>query len=404
MSTSQRSLSDLTKNRKAPEELLASLRNTDSPTAQADVASRLSGAAKSYGLSLRDYLRLAVDPRKSKMASDYEGLNGYEASLKYLDLPVRDDFDNGITLDLASDTFEFFPGTRVLFPEVIDDLVRWKYRQDQFERTENIVASSRTITGAQMIMAVVNDTEDDYTIMRPVAEMSNIKVHSIRTSQQIVSMWKIGGGYKTSYEFTRRARLDLLTPYANRINRELERSKVALATSTLINGDGVNPAATVVNQSSFDTSVNIASTAGKLNYQSLLAWLVSRAKLGVPVDTVVGNWDAYIQWLLMFAVPLANGGFPDVTAADNMARAGFRMGGVPIMDGTVNFAISSTAPESQLIGITKGETLEELIEAGSLISEADRTPLNQTITYIKSEVSGYRLAYSDTRQVYNYAA
>jgi hypothetical protein len=399
-----RSLVELSKARKSPEEMLAGLKNTDEPSKAIDAATKLTNGARAYGMEMRDYLRLAIDPTKSNMAADYAGLNGYEAALKYLDLPVRDDFDNGVTLDLASDTFEFLPGTRVLFPEVIDDLVRWKYRQDQFERTENIVVGSRTIAGAQMIMAVVNDSQNDYTIMRPVAEMANIKVHSIVTSQQIVQMYKIGGGYKTSYEFSRRARLDLLTPYANRINRELNRSKVALATSILINGDGINPAAPVVNQSSFDAGVNIASTATKLNYQSLLAWLVSRAKAGTPVDTVVGNWDAYVQWLLMFAVPLANGGYPDVTAADNMARAGFQVAGVPIMDGTVNFAISSTSPESQLIGITKGETIEELIEAGSLISEAERAPLNQTITYLKSEVSGYRLTYGDTRSIYNFAA
>jgi hypothetical protein len=399
-----RSLAELAKARKSPEELLGGLTNVDSPTAAQDAAKRLVMNAKAFGVEMRDYLRLVIDPTKSNQAADYDGLNGYEAALKYLNLPVKDDFDNGITLDLASDTFEFLPGTRVLFPEVIDDLVRWKYRQDQFERTENIVAGSRTIAGAEMIMAVVNDTQDDYTIMRPVAELSNIKVHSIQTSQQTVRMFKLGGGYKTSYEFSRRARLDLLTPYANRLNRELDRSKVALATSILINGDGVNAAAPVVNQSSFDASVNQASTANKINYQSLLAWFVARAKAGTPVDTVVGNWDAYIQWLLMFAVPIANAGFPDSTAAENMARAGFKAQGVPLMDGTVNFAISSTAPENQIIGITKGETIEELIEAGSLISEAERAPLNQSITYLKTETSGYRLAYSDTRSIYNYAA
>lgn len=403
MSMPFRSLTELSRNRKSPEELLSGLRK-ENPMESESAAKMLLSVARSHGIEMRNYLRLAIDPSKSNMAAEYEGLNGYEAALKYLDLPVKDDFDAGITLDLASDTFEFLPGTRVLFPEVIDDLVRWKYRQDQFERTENIVSGSRTISGAQMIMAVVADSQDDYTVMRPVAELANIKVHSIVTSQQTVNMQKIGGGYRTSYEFSRRARLDLLTPYAMRINRELDRSKVALATSVLINGDGVNAAATVVAQSSFDAKVNVASTALKVNYQSLLAWLVSRAQIGVPVDTVVGNWDTYIQWLLMFAVPISNGGRPDVTAAENMARAGFRMQGVPIMDGNVNFAISSTAPESQLIGITKAETLEELIEAGSLISEADRAVNNQSITYIKTENSGYRLAYADTRQIYNYAA
>jgi len=404
MSMNYRSLAELAKKRVSPEALLSGLKNTDSPTAANDAGKKLVMGAKAYGVEMRDYLRLAIDPGLAAKPADYENLNGYESALKYLDLPVRDDFDNGITLDLASDTFEFLPGTRVLFPEVIDDLVRWKYRQDQFEQTANIVCGSRTINGAQMIMAVVNDTQDNYTGMRPVAELSNIKVSSISTSQQTVSMYKLGGGYKTSYEFSRRARLDLLTPYANRLNRELDRSKVALATSILINGDGVNAAAGVVAQSSFDASVNQASTVNKINYQSLLAWFVSRAKLGTPVDTVVGNWDAYIQWLLMFAVPLSGISNANVTAGDNLARSGFKMGAVPIMDGTVNFAISSTAPEGQLIGLTKGETLEELIEAGSLISEAERAPLNQSITYIKTETSGYRLCYADTRSIYNYAA
>jgi hypothetical protein len=403
MSVILRSLAELAKDRKSPEQLLGGLKN-ESVTAQHDAVAKLVGAARAYGLEMRDFLRLAIDPRKSNTPDEYEGLDGYEAALQYLGLPVRDDFDNGITLDLASDTFEFYPGTRVLFPEVIDDLVRWKYRQDQIERTEAIVATSRTIAGVEMISAVVNDSADDYTVVRPLAELATIKTHTIKTTQHSVKMYKIGGGYKTSYEFSRRARLDLLTPYANRINRELERSKVAAAVDVLINGDGVNAAAPVVTQSSFDPKVNLASTANRINYQALLAWFIARAQAGTPVDTVIGNWDSYIQWLLMFAVPTTNGGHPDITAAENMARAGFRTGGVPILDGTVNFALASTAPNRQLIGITKGETLEELVEAGSLIQEAERSVLNQSITYIKTENSGYRLAFSDTRSVLDYAA
>lgn len=401
---SERHLTELTKNRVSPEALLSRLQARDSATETNDAVAKLIGTARSYGLQMRDYLRMAIDPTKSEKRADYDGLNGYEAGLKFLGLPVREDLDEGVTLELASDTFEYYPGTRVLFPEVVDDVVRWKYRQDQFEKLDNIVATSRTVAGVQMIMAVVNDSQDDYTIIRPVAEMSNIRVHSIRTSQSMVGMFKMGGGYKTSYEFARRARIDILTPYVNRINRELERSKVAGATQVLINGDGVNPAAGVVAQSSFDTQVNQASTVNKVNYQSMLAWLVSRAKAGVPVDTIVGNWDAYIQWLLMFAVPLSGSSPNNVTAAENMARAGFRLGGIPILDGSVNFAISSAVPAGQMIGISKGETLEQLIEAGSQITEEDRVPTNQTITYIKTEVSGFRLAFSDTRQIYNFAA
>ena len=388
--------------RVAPEALLAGIKN-DSRSASAEAGQNLLSNAAEYGLELRDYLRLAIDPRKSERRGEFGDLNGYEAALLYLGLPFKDDFDSGVTLDLASDTFQTFPGTRAMFPEVIDDLVQWKYRQDQFEVVAPMVAQTRTIAGNELLTTIVNDTQDDYTLMRPIAELATIPVWSIRTTQQSVKMWKIGGGYKTSYEFSRRARLDILTPYANRINRELERSKVAVGTSVLVNGDGVVGAAPVVTQSSFNSTAIGTATNNVLSYKHLLAWLVARAQAGTPVDTVVGNWDAYIQWLLLFAVPLANGG-GDMTAAANMARAGFQVGGVPILQGQVNFAISSTATANQLLGYSKSDTMEQLQEAGSLISEAERAVMNQSVTYTKSEVSGFRLVFPDTRSILNFGA
>ncbi len=398
-------LSHLAANRKSPEELLAGLKQTDNPHASVQAGQKLVSLAKEYGVEMRDFLRLAVDPGKSNEAANYAGLNGYEASLKYLGLPIADDFDTGITLDLASDTFEYSPGTRALFPEVVDDMVRWKYRQTNFENTASLVASSRTIAGVEMISTVVNDSADDYKVMRRVAELAPMPISSIRTSDNKVKMYKIGGGYRTSYEFSRRARLDLLTPYAARMNRELEMSKVGEATSVLINGDGVHPAAGVVTQSSFNGRNGVTNaTNGRLSYEHLLQWLVARAKSGAPVDTVVGGWDAYVDWLFLFARPIQGSSRTDLTAAENLARSGFRVGGVPLLDGTVNFALSSTAADKQLLGMAKDETLEELIEAGSLISESERSITTQSVTYTKSEVSGYRLVFGDTREVFDYAS
>lgn len=386
--------------RVSPEALLAGIRN-DSESASREAGQKLISTAKNYGVELRDYLRLAIDPRLSEEKSRYEGLNGYEASLMYLGLPVNDDFDSGVTLDLASDTFQTYPGTRAMFPPVIDDMVQWKYRQDQFEQVAPMVASTRTISGVEMITTVVDDAQGDYRAVQVVPELSNIPVRSIRTTEKSVKIWKIGGGYKTSYEFTRRARLDLLTPYANRINRELEMSKVGVATDILINGDGVAPAAGVVNQSSFNGSANGTATNGLISFKHLLNWFMDRAKAGTPVDTVVGNWDAYLLWLQMFALPSAESG---PTAAQRMAASGFVIGGVPLLSGNVQFVISSTAPANQLIGYSRGDTLEQLIEAGSLISESERSVLNQSVTYVKTETSGFRIVFPDTRAVYNYGA
>ncbi|KQS75028.1 hypothetical protein ASG32_07995 [Methylobacterium sp. Leaf361] len=395
-------LTQLTANRKAPEGLLAALAVRDNKRASADAGLQLVNEARSYGLEMRDFLRLAVDPMAAEKPELYEGLNGYEAALKFLNLPVGNDYDSGVVLDLASDTFEYSPGTRALFPEVVDDVVRFASRQVDYENLESLIASTRTINGVEMISTVVNDENpEDYKVFGPVSEFGRFRIGSIKTSETRVKMWKIGGGYRTSYEFQRRSRLDLLTPYANRMQRELNLSKVGLATDLLINGDTVNVPANVVPQSSFD-NLHGAGVAekGRIAYKNLLQWFVARAKAGVPIDTVVGNWDAYLDWLFLFALPTANA--TTRTDAENLAATGFRIGGVPILNGQINFVLSTTMPAGQLLGFRKGETLEQLIEAGSLISESERAVQTQSITYVKSEVSGFRLVFGDTREIYDY--
>jgi len=390
--------------KRRPVDTLAALKS-DSAGASRDAAGKLIAEAKEYGLDLRDFLTLAIDVRGSADAAKYhdsEGLlTGYEASLAYLGLPVRQDLENGIVLDLASDTFQTYAGTRALFPEVIDDIVRWKYRQDQFETTEAIVGQSRTVPGIEMISTVVDDAAADYQGISAVSELGRVRIKTIRTTENSVKFYKHGGGYQTSYEFSRRARLDMLTPYVNRMNRERAMSKVWAATNILINGDGVHSAAGSVNQSTYNTVAGVTATNTKINYKCLLAWLVARAKAGTPVDTVIGDWDAYIQWLFMFAIPTSD---KVRTDAEDMAASGFRIGGVPLINGVVNFAVSSACPQYKLIGLSKGDTLEELIESGSLIEESERSIQNQAITYVKTENAGYRLAFGDTRSIYDFNA
>jgi len=380
-------------------EALAALRS-DNKAESLHAAQNLIGEAKDFGLNLRDFLTLAIDVPKSEHADrfrDGDGfLDGYEATLAYLNLPVRDDFARGIVLDAAVDTFQTYPGTRALFPEVIDDMLRWKYRQDQLETTQGIVSQSRTVSGVEMISTVVDDAEEDYQVHRAVGELARIPVKTIRTGQTAVSFYKHGGGIRYSYEFARRARIDMLTPYQNRMMREVERSKVWAATSILINGDGVNPAAPVVKQSSFESS----ATSGKINRRALVKWLISRAKAGTPVDTVVGNWDAYIEWLELFAV----NGQGIRSDADDAAAQGFQFGGVPILQGRVNFVLSSAAADGTLIGFSRGDTIEELIEAGSDIEESERAISNQSVTVVKTVNAGYKLNFSDTRSIFDFSA
>lgn len=381
---------------------LAALR-VDNPHESAQAGLRLIAEAKDFGLNMRDFLDLSINVHESENANQFrdgEGnyLSGYEAALATLNLPVQEDFSRGIVLEAASDTFQTFPGARAVFPEVVDDLVKWKYRQEQLENTKALVSQTRTINGVEMITTIIDDKEADYQVVSAVAELGRVPVKTIRTGETAVRIYKHGGGIRMSYEFQRRARLDLLTPFQVRMARETERSKVWSATNVLINGDGVNPAAPVVNQSSFDGN---ATVDNKIHYKGLLGWLLARAKAGTPVDTVAGNWDSYLEWLLMFALPTTAN---NTTDAQLLARTGFQIGGVPILTGTVNFVLSSGVPDGRLIGFSKGDTLEELVEAGSNIEESERAIQNQSITFVKTENSGYKLAFPDTRSIYNWKA
>lgn len=397
MATQTRPFSDM-KDLPDVKALAASLKQEGS--AGKDAGLKLAHEAASFGMDVREYVILAGHKQTEK---GKDGLNAYEKLLLELNLPVRNDYAHGVYLQAASETFQTFPGTRALFPQVIDEVLRWAVRQDQFESTAPMISNSRTIAGAEMLSTVVDDDSTERDTFS-VAEGGRIPIRTIRTHEQTVRMYKHGSGIRTTYEFNRRASLDILTPYAARIIRQLELSKVKAATAILINGDGVNSAAPVVTQSSLDPTSPSTITAGQIHWPSFLAWLVARAQAGTPVDTVLMNWDALLQWMLMFGTQGANAG---ATVSESLKNVGVSVTQMPAALGAVlkvQPVLSSSMTAGRLLGYTRGDTLEELVEAGSNIQETERAIQNQTITVVKTENTGYRLVYGDTRSIYNYTA
>lgn len=364
----------------------------------------LARDAASFGLGVKDYLKLAV----GKEADKVNGLNGYELALYKLNLPVRNDFENGVYLQAASETFQTHPGTRALFPEVIDDVLRFATRQDQIEQVGPLLANSRTVAGVELLSTVIDDDSDERDSFS-VAEMGRIPIRTIKTSEKSVKFYKHGSAIRTSYEFSRRASLDLLVPHANRVARELERSKLTVATGVLINGDGAYDAAPSVNQSSYNAATGFTATSGKINWPHFMYWLIQRAKAGVPIDTVVMNWDGWFQWLLMFSEELqgVDNKSYGARAVENLAAAGVAMDKMPAAVSLVmniTPVLSSAMPANKLLGFSKGDTLEELVEAGSNIQETERAILSQTMTMVRTENTGYRLVYGDTRSIFVFNA
>lgn len=387
--------------RDAPAVILKDFKAEDASVSRM-AADRLIRDAKDSGLCMQDYLKLAVDPSKAEDVARYQQgggkvLNGFEATLLYLGLPFRDNLEHGVFLQAASDTFQKYPGTRAMFPEVIDQMLRWKNRQDQVEQLAPLIAQSRTISGTELISTVVEDDSAERSTAT-IAEFGKIPVRTIRTSQSSVGIFKHGSGVRTSYEFERRASLDIMTPFAARVGRELELSKVRAAVATLINGDGVNAAAPVESIVTFG-GVKASTKAVSEQYKAIATWLAKKAAAGTPIDTVIGNIDMYLELLFMFMPTLA-GNRSEMQAMVAAGAPGLNVN-IPLLGGTATFALASSMPANKLMGINKGETLEELVEAGSSISENERSIQTQAITYVRSENSGFKLAYADTRHILN---
>lgn len=277
---------------KQPAEIALKALKSENAAESTQAGLNLIGDARDLGLGVEDYLRLSIDTSKGDFkSSGVDGLDGYSTALAYLNLPLRDNFAQGVILQAAADTFQTFPGVRALFPAVLDNIVQWKYRQDQLEQVDPLISQSRTIAGIELITTVVQDTASSYQQFGMVDEGQRVAIRSIRATENSVKIYKFGGGYATTYEFNRRAALDIMTPYALRMAREIEIAQVKSATAMLLNGDGVQGTPVPYSAATLGASIGTSTTPGKMNWDVFLNWLIQRAKAGVPIDTVVGNYD-----------------------------------------------------------------------------------------------------------------
>lgn len=393
MTINIKSLDQLTKRPVA--EVIAGLDSGEDSVSK-NAAFKLLSEARSYGLSVKQYLIAACAPsEEDKLKKQNDQMNGYEQTLVAMNIPVKPNLEGGIDLRAASETFGTKTGTRILFPDVLMDIVRWTTGQDTIVNTAAIVAQTRTIQGVSAIMLDLVDPGDDSISMFQIAEGAEIPLRKISTSERTVKMYKVGHGYEFTYEFARRANIDILTPYVNRINRQFEIDKVKYVTAILVNGDGVAGGITV------DAETSYGGTNGALDWKSLFNWLVSRAAAGYPIDTLIGNYSTYGDFIGLFT-PTVN--------TNNIPQSMEKVGGpvlapnLSFMNYKINFAISNTVAANTLVGIIKPETIEELNEAGSDIQESDRLITQQKVQFVRTTTVGYNLVTPQARRGFSYSA
>ena len=246
-------------------------------------------------------------------------------------------------------------------------------------------------------------SNDSYGTFR-IAESANIPVRTLKTSQTAVRFYKTGHGIELSYEVAQDMTPDILIPFANRIEFERSQTEHRIALETLINGESTLPGSAngPVISENLDTYDTKTGKSIRERAECFMKWLIACARAGRPIDTIVVGWDTILDLQFMFPVTDAFG--------NPAVGVGQVAGGSPVMaqmsitlargvNLNLNVVISSGMEEKQILGYRKNETLERLIKTKSQIDEMERVIRSQTILFTHSLISGFTLAYGDSRRL-----
>ena len=378
-------------------DVVAKLMNSDKGTAREN-AMLLLQDANSIGYGLDATLHQMVE-------SPIAGLNGNEALFHALGVPLNLKDDAAIAAFAASSTsFMTNEGLKVLLPSLVNNLLRAQQNTAIVERVEDLILQTRMVKSSVLQKEIVYDKEsnDSYATHR-IAEGANIPVRTLKAGTSNVKFFKTGHGIEVSYEFIENMTPDILVPYANRIAFERSQTEHLIAVETLVNGESTDPNSNngAIKQDKLDTIDGKSSTALRQRAEGFIKWLISCARAGRPIDTIVIGWDTILELQFMFPVTDATGnaavGLGGVASGTQLAQMNVSIArGINL---SLNVVISSQIEPNQILGFRKGETLERLIKSNSQIDEMERAIRSQTILYTHTIISGFTLAYGDSRRL-----
>ena len=379
-----------------PQEVIAKLKHSEASTGRENAMLLLHDA---------NTMGFGVDALLHQNVEGGQGLDGFEATFAALGVPLNLKDDTAIAA-FASATTSFMTndGLSVLLPSLVNNLLRSQDNKGIIEKADDLILQTRMVKSNAVQKEIVydKDTNDSYATHR-IAEGANIPTRKLKTGQSNVKFYKTGHGIEVSYEFAQDMTPDILVPYANRIQFERSQSEHIIAVQTLINGESNDPGSAngAIATDDLDTIDNKAGTPLRARAEGFIKWLIEAARAGRPIDTLVVGWDSIFELQYMFPVTDANGnaavGVGAVAAGGALAQMQVKV--VNGINFNLNVVISSAVEEKQIIGYRKGETLERLIKTNSQISEQERSIKNQTLLYTNTIISGFTLAYGESRRL-----
>lgn len=193
-----------------------------------------------------------LDPSANYAGTEYEGLDAFGRQLKRFDIKV-----SGAGSDQIS---KFFATTQssALFPEYVSRAV--KQGISEADMLPSIVATTTRINSLDYRTIASVPTDDDKSL-RDVEEGAAIPETEVKTQENLVKLHKRGRMLVASYEALKFQKIDLFSVTLKQIGAHIARQQFADAIGVIVDGDGNENAASVIN----------AAASGTLSYTDLLS-------------------------------------------------------------------------------------------------------------------------------------
>ncbi len=307
----------------------------------------------------------SLDPDENYKGTALEGLDSFGRQLKRFDIKV-----NGASSDPVQKFFQT-SSSAALFPEYVSRAVR--QGMEEANALGDIVATVTKIDSLDYRSITSQPTEEEKEL-KDVAEGAIIPQTNIRTSENLVPLYKRGRMLVASYEALRFQRLDLFTVTLKQMGAYIARQQMQDAVNTIMDGDGNSNAAEVIS----------AATKGQLSYSDLLS-LYNKLD-PYTLNTVIASPDVMVKLLSMeeFKNPLS--GFNFQATGDV---------GTPL---GAKFIRSKTAGKGNLIGLDKNCALE-MVVASDVSVDYDKLIDRQLERAAITSIAGFAKIFKDASKV-----
>lgn len=185
-----------------------------------------------------------LDPSENYVNSPLGKLDAFGRQLKRFDIKV-----SGANSDMVEKFFQT-ASSAVLFPEYVSRAI--KAGMEYADVLQDITATVTKIDGMDY-RSIVSTPEQDMNDLMIVNEGAFLPKTTISTQENLVKLVKRGRMLVSTYEALRFQRLDLFTVTLKQVGAYIARKQLADAVQVLIDGDGNNNSANIINANELDT-------------------------------------------------------------------------------------------------------------------------------------------------------